>query len=109
MHGEADEVEHDESDLGPLRFLVSPRLLAVFLLLPCLSVVSDLTALTGAALITKWAFGINYLRFIETGWTHELEQKLLLPRHALHSAKLAIEGEHEWNSPLPSDLVEFIR
>jgi hypothetical protein len=27
----------------------------------------------------------------------------------LHSAKLAIEGEHEWNSPLPSDLVEFIR
>ena len=31
-----------------------------------------------------------YLRFIETGWTHELGQKLLLPRHALHSTKLAI-------------------
>src|SRR5437867_4301277 len=28
-----------------------------------------------------------YLRFIETGWNHELEQKLLLPRHALHSSK----------------------
>jgi 23S rRNA pseudouridine1911/1915/1917 synthase len=28
-----------------------------------------------------------YLRFIETGWTHELGQKLLLPRHALHSAR----------------------
>ena len=39
-----------------------------------------------------------YLRFIETGWTHELEQKLLLPRHALHSAKLAIEDEREWTS-----------
>jgi 23S rRNA pseudouridine1911/1915/1917 synthase len=50
-----------------------------------------------------------YLRFIETGWTSELERHLLLARHALHSAKLAIEGEHEWNSPLPSDLVEFIR
>jgi len=50
-----------------------------------------------------------YLRFIETGWTHELEQRLVLPRHALHSAKLAIEGEYEWNSPLPSDLMEFIR
>jgi 23S rRNA pseudouridine1911/1915/1917 synthase len=50
-----------------------------------------------------------YLRFIETGWTTELEQRLLLPRQALHSAKLAIEGEREWNSSLPLDLAEFIR
>jgi 23S rRNA pseudouridine1911/1915/1917 synthase len=50
-----------------------------------------------------------YLRFIATGWTSELERHLLLARHALHSAKLAIEGEHEWTSPLPSDLIEFIR
>ena len=50
-----------------------------------------------------------YLRFIESGWTSELEHQLLLPRHALHSGKLAIEGEHEWISPLPSDLMEFIR
>jgi 23S rRNA pseudouridine1911/1915/1917 synthase len=48
-----------------------------------------------------------YLQFIETGWTTELEQRLLLPRHALHSAKLMIEGEREWNSPLPADLAEF--
>jgi 23S rRNA pseudouridine1911/1915/1917 synthase len=48
-----------------------------------------------------------YLRFIETGWTAELEQRLLLPRHALHSVKLAIEGEKEWTSPLPRDLEEF--
>jgi 23S rRNA pseudouridine1911/1915/1917 synthase len=48
-----------------------------------------------------------YLRFIESGWTSELERRLLLPRHALHSARLAIEGEHEWTSPLPSDLAEF--
>ena len=50
-----------------------------------------------------------YLRFIETGWTAELEQQLLLPRQALHSAKLAIKGEREWNSPLPVDLAEFCR
>ena len=50
-----------------------------------------------------------YLRFIETGWTSELERELLLPRHALHSARLAIEGEHEWTSPFPHDLAEFIR
>ena len=48
-----------------------------------------------------------YLQFIETGWIAELEQRLLLPRHALHSAKLAIEGECEWNSPLPVDLAGF--
>jgi 23S rRNA pseudouridine1911/1915/1917 synthase len=48
-----------------------------------------------------------YLRFIDAGWTRELEQRLLLPRHALHSAKLAIEGEREWASPLPPDLAEF--
>ena len=50
-----------------------------------------------------------YLRFIETGWTPELQQRLLLPRHALHSAKLAIAGEREWTSPLSLDLAEFFR
>jgi len=48
-----------------------------------------------------------YLRFIETGWTHELEEGLLLPRHALHSAKLAIGERREWTSALPPDLAEF--
>jgi 23S rRNA pseudouridine1911/1915/1917 synthase len=48
-----------------------------------------------------------YLRFIENGWTHELEQKLLLARHALHSTKLAIEGGREWTSALAPDLAEF--
>ena len=49
-----------------------------------------------------------YLRFIDVGWTPELAQRLLLPRQALHSAKLAIEGEREWVSPFPSDLAQFI-
>jgi 23S rRNA pseudouridine1911/1915/1917 synthase len=49
-----------------------------------------------------------YLCFIKAGWKPELERQLLLPRHALHSARLAIEGENEWTSPLPPDLVEFI-
>jgi 23S rRNA pseudouridine1911/1915/1917 synthase len=49
-----------------------------------------------------------YLRFIETGWTAELERQLLLPRHALHSTKLAIEGETEWTSPLYVDLAGFL-
>ncbi len=49
-----------------------------------------------------------YLRFIRTGWTPELEQRLLLPRHALHSAKVATEGKREWTSALPVDLCDFI-
>lgn len=48
-----------------------------------------------------------YLRFIDSDWTQELEEQLLLPRHALHSARLAIEGEREWTSPLPADLAQF--
>jgi 23S rRNA pseudouridine1911/1915/1917 synthase len=49
-----------------------------------------------------------YLEFIETGWTPELEHRLLLPRHALHSAKLEIEDGEGWTSPLPGDLARFV-
>jgi 23S rRNA pseudouridine1911/1915/1917 synthase len=69
-------------------------------------------ASTGHPIVGDKVYGPDeqlYLRFIETGWTHELEQKLLLPRHALHSAKLAIEDDREWTSALPSDLAEFVR
>ena len=48
-----------------------------------------------------------YLEFIENGWTATLERHLLLPRHALHSAKLAIDDDHGWTSALPVDLAEF--
>ena len=48
-----------------------------------------------------------YLEFIETGWTSKLERQLLLPRHALHSAALEIEGGERWISPLPVDLESF--
>src|SRR5213594_737700 len=48
-----------------------------------------------------------YLQFIETGWTPELERRLLLPRQALHSSKLAIGNEREWTSALPVDLAQF--
>jgi len=48
-----------------------------------------------------------YLEFIETGWTPKLERHLLLPRHALHSALLGIEGGQHWTSDLPPDLAAF--
>jgi 23S rRNA pseudouridine1911/1915/1917 synthase len=49
-----------------------------------------------------------YLEFIETGWTARLERRLLLPRHALHSTALEIEGGDRWISALPSDLASFV-
>lgn len=48
-----------------------------------------------------------YLDFIETGWTADLETRLLLPRHALHSRALSaeIDGEgFQWSAPLPGDM-----
>ena len=47
-----------------------------------------------------------YLRFIETGWTEEIQRALLLRRHALHSCLLEA-GAERWESPLPEDLREF--
>jgi len=43
-----------------------------------------------------------YLRFIETGWTAELEEALWLPRHALHSAELEVDGRC-WTAEPPGD------
>jgi 23S rRNA pseudouridine1911/1915/1917 synthase len=48
-----------------------------------------------------------YLEFIETGWTPKLAGELLLPRHALHSTKLAVSNEKEWTAKLPADLANF--
>lgn len=60
----SEEVEAIEAmGIGPRRLLIGPRLLAIFLLMPCLVVVSDVTALIGAQLISKAAFGITMLTF----------------------------------------------
>ena len=49
-----------------------------------------------------------YLRFIETGWTSELERILLLERHALHATTLTVPGTGEWTSPMPPDLASWL-
>ena len=59
-----EEVEAIEAmGIGPLRFLVAPRVLAVFLLLPCLNVVANVAALWGGALVCDHQFGISYRYF----------------------------------------------
>ena len=67
-------------------------------------------ALVGHPIVGDKIYGPDeqlYLRFIQTGWTPELEHTLLLPRHALHSAKLRIDALGEWTSALPPDLAQF--
>jgi 23S rRNA pseudouridine1911/1915/1917 synthase len=49
-----------------------------------------------------------YLTFIETGWTAKLERRLLLPRQALHSARLEMKGGESFVSPLPPDLASWV-
>ncbi|NJM38326.1 MAG: RNA pseudouridine synthase [Akkermansiaceae bacterium] len=54
--------------------------------------------------------GSEYLEWMETGWTPELEKKLILPRHALHAARLEISWEGRavvWESELSKDLADF--
>jgi 23S rRNA pseudouridine1911/1915/1917 synthase len=49
-----------------------------------------------------------YLEFIQTGWTPALAARLLHPRHALHSAALAIPSHSlAWQSRLPPDLITW--
>lgn len=49
-----------------------------------------------------------YLEFIETGWTPALGARLLLPRHALHSAALRLPALGlAWESPLALDLAAW--
>ena len=53
----------------------------------------------------------NYLEFIHTGWTPALASRLLLPRHALHSAELGIEWNGQplhWSCGLPADMAHFL-
>jgi 23S rRNA pseudouridine1911/1915/1917 synthase len=49
-----------------------------------------------------------YLEFIRTGWTPELQEKLLMPRHALHASKLGVEESLNWESALPPDMTAFV-
>src|SRR6266436_1368125 len=54
-----EEVEAVEAmGIGPLRFLVAPRMLALFLLMPCLSTVSNMAAVLASSLVCKAYFSI---------------------------------------------------
>lgn len=54
--------------------------------------------------------GAEYLEWMKTGWTLELEKRLMLPRHALHAACLEIPWSGKsirWEAELARDMMEF--
>src|SRR5580704_12857855 len=62
----SEEVEAIEAmGIGPLRFLVAPRVLALFLLMPCLSTISNIAAIFATSLISKAYFSIAFPYFVD--------------------------------------------
>jgi phospholipid/cholesterol/gamma-HCH transport system permease protein len=60
----SEEVEAVEAmGISPLRFLVAPRMLALFALMPCLSVVSSVAAIIATSLISRAYFNIAFVYF----------------------------------------------
>jgi len=62
----SEEVEAIEAmGIGPLRFLVAPRMLALFFLMPCLSTISNISAIFATSLISKAYFSIAFPYFLD--------------------------------------------
>ncbi len=62
----SEEVEAIEAmGIGPLRFLVAPRVLALFLLMPCLSTIANIAAIAATSLVCVTYFSIAFPYFIE--------------------------------------------
>jgi phospholipid/cholesterol/gamma-HCH transport system permease protein len=62
----SEEVEAIEAmGIGPLRFLVAPRMLALFFLMPCLSTISNMAAIFATSLISKAYFSIAFPYFLD--------------------------------------------
>ncbi len=54
----------------------------------------------------------HYLEFIDKGWTPELERVLLMPRQALHCARIDLHAAGmpvSFEAPLPPDMADFCR
>jgi 23S rRNA pseudouridine1911/1915/1917 synthase len=53
-----------------------------------------------------------YIDFVDRGWTEELARRLLLPRQALHCARIDLGAAglpHVFEAPMPADMAGFCR
>lgn len=54
--------------------------------------------------------GSEYLQWMDTGWTAELQERLILPRQALHAASLEVAWNGNpirWEAEIARDMIEF--
>jgi 23S rRNA pseudouridine1911/1915/1917 synthase len=67
---------------------------------------------TGHSIVGDKIYGPSedwYLRFIDDGWSGEMEHALLMKRHALHAFTLSLPGHDlHWEAPLPDDMCGFL-
>lgn len=49
----------------------------------------------------------SYLKFINSGWTKELESQLILPRQALHCFRMQVNNHEKWEAPIPELFKNF--
>src|SRR4051794_3006108 len=62
----SEEVEAIEAmGISPLRFLVAPRMLALFSLMPCLSTISSIAAIAATSLVSRAYFNIAFVYFTD--------------------------------------------
>jgi len=56
--------------ISPVRFLVVPKVIALFFMLPCLTVIGDLSGIIGGYLIGVYNLGINSDLYIQTAFKY---------------------------------------
>lgn len=54
--------------LNPVRFLVVPRFLALLIMLPCLTIFSDIVGIAGGFLVGVYNLGLNPHRYLRVGF-----------------------------------------
>jgi phospholipid/cholesterol/gamma-HCH transport system permease protein len=54
--------------LNPVRFVVAPRLLAVLLMVPCVTLLGDFVGIAGGALVSSELLGVSTNSFLEHAW-----------------------------------------
>jgi phospholipid/cholesterol/gamma-HCH transport system permease protein len=73
--GEVDAIEG--MGIGALRYLVTPRILAIFALTPCLTLVSSVAGICGAAFISDLMLQISYGFFFDQVMSNMLVKDLM--------------------------------
>ena len=96
----SEEVEAIEAmGIGPLRFLVAPRLVAIASLMPCLSVLSVVAALIGSALISWAALNLVPDAYFDAVVTSSISEANALPVMEAAAAGRLVIGTPVGNFP----------